>query len=359
MILETIKLYAYKLPLYKKLQLGKKNIAEREGFVIEIKTETDVTAYSEIAPLPSFSMESMSDVIKEVVSFKEKFAGKPVPSDILQQLTVYTPSVRFGIESAFLQITAQSKKLTLVDLLNPTAKQIVSVNALLIGSQSEVVERVRSLYDDGYRAFKMKIGRGNLDDEISTIHKVRQIVGDDSLIRLDANCAFDYETAISFYEQIKNLNIDYIEEPFETFELTKKQLLEHGDSMPIALDESLAEIQPEMLNEMYALKAIVLKPTLLGYTNTMMFAKKAFALGIQPVISSSFETSLGTYLLASMGAIIDSKIPIGLDTLSWFADDIVENRLIITNGKIDLSNYVALPTQIDFSKLSEVTLDNV
>ena len=53
----------------------------------------------------------------------------------------------------------------------------------------------------------MKIGRTDIDDEISTIHKVRQIVGDESLIRLDANCAFDYETAISFYEQINNLNI--------------------------------------------------------------------------------------------------------------------------------------------------------
>jgi O-succinylbenzoate synthase len=257
-----------------------------------------------------------------------------------------------------LQLTAQSKDLTLVDLLNPNAKQIVSVNALLTGKQTEIVERAAQCYEDGYRAFKIKIGRGNLHDEISTIHKVRKIVGDESLIRLDANRAFDIATALDFYEQLKSVNIDYIEEPFKSFELVEQYFNDHHNKMPIALDESLAEIQPEMLNNLFALKAIVLKPTLLGYTNSMMFAKKAFALGIQPVISSSFETSIGTFILASMGAIIDSKIPIGVGTLSWFEDDLVYSPLSIKNGKIDLSKPVDINSQIDFSKLTEVALDN-
>lgn len=358
MILKSIKLYAYKLPLKKQLLLHGNMISDREGFILEIISDTNIKVYSEIAPLPFFSKESLADVITEVSSFKNKFAHNAIPSDILHQLSIYAPSVRFGIESSFLQLTAQSKELTLVDLLNPNAGQIVSLNALLTGNQTEIVERAALCYKDGYRAFKIKVGRSNLKDEIAVIFKVREVVENDSLIRLDANRAFDIETTIDFYEQIKDTNIDYIEEPFSSFGLVQKYFDDYHNKMPIALDESLSEIQPEMLNQLFALKAIVLKPTLLGYTNTMMFAKKAFALGIQPVISSAFETSVGSYVLASMGAIIDSAIPIGLDTLSWFQEDIVTERLTVTDGKIDLTKNINLNSQIDFTKLTEVVLDN-
>ncbi len=358
MILESVKLYAYNLPLKKELQLGNKLVNCREGVILELISDDQIKSISEIAPLPNFSKETMHDVIKEIKSFKNKFAGNAIPPDLLSQLAEYAPSVRFGIESAFLQMMAQSKELTLVDLLSPNAKQIVSVNALLTGSQSEILERAAILFENGYRAFKMKVGRNDFDNEVETIFKVREIVGDDCLIRLDANRAFDLETALIFFEKVKSVNIDYIEEPFQTFEILKKYILETDDVMPIALDESLRELQPDMLNDLYALKAIVLKPTLLGYTSTMMFAKKAFALGIQPVISSSFETSIGSYVLASMGAVIDSKISIGLDTLSWFEDDLIATPLTISNGKIDLTKQINLNSGIDFSKLVEVNLDN-
>lgn len=358
MIIDSLQLYSYKLPLKKELVLHGHKISHREGFILEIVSDNGIKVISEIAPLPFFSQESPADVLKEVVLFKNKFVRKAIPSDLIQQLSIYAPSVRFGIESAFLQLTAQSKDLTLVDLLNPNAKQIVSVNALLTGNQTEIVKRAAQRYEEGFRAFKVKIGRSNLHDEISAIHKVREIVGDESLIRLDANRAFDITTALDFYEQLKSVNIDYIEEPFKSFELVQQYFDDHHDKMPIALDESLVEIHPEMLNNLFALKAIVLKPTLLGYTNSMMFAKKAFALGIQPVISSSFETSIGTYILASMGAIIDSMIPIGVDTLSWFEDDLIPNPITITKGKIDLSKPIDIISQLDFSKLTEVVLDN-
>ncbi len=358
MIIKSLKLFSYKLPLKKELVLHRNTISHREGFIIEIISDRGIKAISEIAPLPFYSQESTADVINEVSSFKKLFVHNPIPSDILNQLTVYAPSVRFGIESVLLQLTAQSKDLTLVDLLNPNAKQIVLVNALLTGSQSEIIERAAQLYSAGYRAFKIKVGRQNTKEEIATVHKVRKIVGEDSLIRLDANRAFDIKSGIEFYKQLKSVNINYIEEPFHSFEILDKYISENINQIPIALDESLVEIQPEMLNNLFALKAIVIKPTLLGYTNSMMFAKKAFALGIQPVISSSFETSIGTYLLASMGAIIDSSIPIGLDTLSWFQDDLVSNPISIKDGKIDLSQYTNINSQPDISKLTEVSLDN-
>ena len=358
MILDSIKLYRYNLPLVKPLQLKDDKIDKRQGYILELISDTNIKSYSEIAPLPNFSKETMFDVIKEIKFFKQEFLRKQIPPDILAKLKYYTPSVRFGIESAFLQLTAQSKELTLIDLLNPNAKHTLIVNALLTGTQKEILYRAQELSRKGFQAFKIKIGRLPLDVETSMIHDVRKIVGEKALIRLDANRSFNLKTAIDLYEQIKTADIDYIEEPFQSFDILKKYLSEPICEMPIALDESLTEISVESLNSMFALKAIVLKPMMIGYTDTMMYAKKAFALGIKPVISSSFETSIGSHILASMAAIIDTTIPIGLDTLSWFQEDIVDNPLQYPDGKINLDTYIHIHSQIDFSKLSEVQFGN-
>ncbi len=52
--------------------------------------------------------------------------------------------------------------------------------------------------------------------------------------------------------------------------------------------------------------------------------------------SSSFWQPIG---FASMAAIIDPAIPVGLDTLGWFKKDIVEKPIKIKNGQIDLNEY--------------------
>ena len=358
MILESIKLFKYSLPLNKPLQLKTAEIEKRDGYIIELISVSGIKSYSEIAPLLNFSKETMFDIYKEVLFFKKEFLQNKIPPDILTKLKYYTPSVRFGIESAFLQLTAQSKELTLIDLLNPNANHTISINALLTGSSDEIKQKAKELSQNGYTAFKIKVGRLPLSEEIETVHEVRKIIGEKSLIRLDANRAFDSETAIEFYEKIQEADIDYIEEPFHTLAILKSYINNSSCEIPLALDESLVEIEVEDLNNMYALKAIVLKPTLLGYTDTMMLAKKAFALGIQPVISSSFETSIGSYILASMGAIIDTTIPIGLDTLSWFKKDIVTDPIIFPNGKLNLDLYMNLQNQIEFTKLEEVPLGN-
>jgi len=358
MIIQSIKLFKYSLPLTKKLQLGQSEINTREGYLIEISSDSNIKSISEIAPLPFFSIESLEDVIHEVAMFKNKFVNQSVPPDILTQLSTYCPSVRFGIESAFLQLTAKSKELSLVELLHPNAKQIISVNALLVGDKNEIIKRATLLYEKGYCAFKIKIGRNSIQDDIEIVTTVRKIVGNDSKIRLDANRAYDVESTQSFFDKVQSMDIDYIEEPFQTFEMLADYLQTPNNQMPLALDESLTLMNPEDLNQLYSLKAIVLKPMLLGYTNSMMFAKKAFALGIQPVISSSFETSIGTYILASMGAIIDTTIPIGVDTLAWFQNDVVSKQIEIIHGRIDLKNHIDIDTVLDYTKLTEVDLDN-
>ena len=356
MNINNVQLYKYSLPLLIPLTLGDKTILIREGFLIKITAEPDLAGISEIAPLPFFSKEFLDDVVNEVSKFKREFTGKPIPTDILERTKSFAPSVRFGIETALLNLHASFKKLTFVDLLNPNAKRVISVNALLTGSTDEIESKLEFLMLQGYKTFKIKVGRNKIVDEITMIQKIQNILDDSFAIRLDANRHFAYEDGCRFLDELSDSNIEYIEEPFQNKNELQRYLDEGKVPIPIALDETLREIEPDQLESFKSCSAVVLKPTLLGYANAIQFAKTALSYKMKPVVSSSFESSVGIFILASVAAVIDDSIPVGLETVSWFASDTIEEPLFIENGVITLDAYTSIFDQIDFSKFEEIPL---
>jgi O-succinylbenzoate synthase len=194
-----------------------------------------------------------------------------------------------------------------------------------------------------------------IDEDIDRIAGVRKIVGPEALLRLDANRSWSVRDALNFMARAAEFNIEYIEEPVQDFNHLKMLLKDGSPSLPVALDESLMQITPRILPRLPALKAIVIKPTLLGLDRALRFSRKAQDIGITPVISSSFESSLGLFTLASMAAGINGgQVPAGLDTLDWLAEDVLEPPLQIQAGKIYLADDSSLTANIKMDLLEKI-----
>jgi O-succinylbenzoate synthase len=86
-------------------------------------------------------------------------------------------------------------------------------------------------------------------------------------------------------------------------------------------------MEPEKL-EAFAV-AFVLKPTLLGgISRTLRAAGRAHRLGVTPVISSAYESGVGTAALVALAAGIgDRPVAAGLDTYRMMAEDVLETPL--------------------------------
>jgi o-succinylbenzoate synthase len=264
-------------------------------------------------------------------------------------------SVRFGLESAVLNMQAMSKQLGLHRLLNAKATAKVAVNALLSGTREQIEAKASALLGKGYRAFKLKVGRLSLDEDIEIVAGVRNIIGQDTLLRLDANRTWNLDEALKFMQRAMPFNVNYIEEPLQSFDQLKKLIQDSSAPLPLALDESLLEISPAELPRSPALKAIVIKPTLMGFERALHFARAAQDKGITPVISSAFESSLGIATLASIAAVIDGgRTPAGLDTLDWLADDLLEPPLRVQAGKIVLADDASLMNTIKMEFLEKI-----
>jgi O-succinylbenzoate synthase len=126
--------------------------------------------------------------------------------------------------------------------------------------------------------------------------------------------------------------------------------------VPVALDESLVGIRPEELGEHRYARAFVLKPTLIGgISRTLLVAELALRLGVTPVVSSAYESGVGTAALIALAAGIgDHEIPAGLDTYRWLAADVLETTLGLPAPSVGVRETAEASCTIDYRRLKAI-----
>ena len=77
-------------------------------------------------------------------------------------------------------------------------------------------EKVRGLCKKylslGFTSFKAKVGQ-NLQDDINRCRIIREVIGKENKLMVDANQVWDVQQAIEWTKELKEFNITWIEEP--------------------------------------------------------------------------------------------------------------------------------------------------
>lgn len=370
-----LKIYSYKLPLIRSLNLKGNEVAFREGLILTLWENNELLASGEIAPLPGFSRETIeqaeeqlkryvkSQSFDQVIFSLRALSDSRVKPDLQNHSLIsflcdnikdamLFPSVEFGICTTILNLLS---KFPIRRVFSRNASDSIKVNALLSGSEDEVLERIRILKEKGFTIFKLKVGRQSLEEDIDLVHKVYENIEKLTKLVLDCNRSWSVKEAIIFGNGISDIKIMYIEEPIKDYlgilQLCNKNIF----NIPIALDESLAMISPKAMEHIPGITTLILKPTILGFVKTIEFNKKAKSLGMKTVISSSFESSVGLMALAELASGLESSA--GLDTIDWFAEDTLETSFEIKSGHVDLNTLPDQKLNLESSCIEEISFD--
>ncbi len=100
------------------------------------------------------------------------------------------------------------------------------------------VEEARRHVVDGFTSFKVKIGYGIADD-LAVISAIRDAVGPDVLIAVDANCAYDAPTARRLLLEMEPLKVHFFEEPLKADDIEGYKTLRGTTGTFIATGENL------------------------------------------------------------------------------------------------------------------------
>jgi o-succinylbenzoate synthase len=360
MKLARFDLYRYSLPFYRPLTLGGITLFQREGILLRLSGDDGSEGWGETAPLAGFSVESQDEAAWQLRRLAGSMMGREVNEDwedpygeFGQELDRVAPSVRFGIELAVCNLYAASSGRTLPELVTPAPRAVVPVNGLLAGSSAEVIEEARRMRGAGYRSIKLKVGARAVAEDTALVRALDEELGDGISLRLDANRAWGYEEAAEFVGGAAGTRFEYVEEPLADPARLPGLVQEFG--VPVALDESLVSMEPEELEETFAV-AFVLKPTLLGgISRTLRIAERALRLDVTPVISSAYESGAGTAALVALAAGIgDHPVAAGLDTYRTMAEDVLETSLNLLAPSIGVRETMVASRTIDVRSLESL-----
>jgi len=292
-------LWGYRVPLNAPLRLGLRTIDERAGLLLEWQQAEGQVVWSEIAPLPEFSRESLQDCISQC----QRFFANPGFDDVdgLQAAVsdALAPAVRFGLESGCLQLSlplpspAPIRSCRLLDPEAPIRAEAVAATCV-----------------------KLKVGRGDLETDLDRIRRLLDAMGPDARLRLDANRSWLLEQVAELCAAIDARRIDYLEEPL------RPGLSYAGWTdrikIPFAWDETLRQDSPPDLDTP-GLGALVLKPMLTGLAKTRDLVAQARSRGIRAVLSAAYESNLSLDFHARLAALWGLEGPHGLDTFRPFS----------------------------------------
>jgi O-succinylbenzoate synthase len=255
------------------------------------------------APLPGFSQETLEEVKAET--------AKP---DWWE--TTRLPSLRFAVECARFGLTWPQGQ--------------VQVNALWWAEEEPLDELLQRLA--GWHRPVVKIKPGRNPDPQRWVQLCRE--RPDLRIRLDPNRGWSVAELRDYVREVPAGALDYVEEPLA--DLNDLRLLSSSEQVPVALDESLRERSPAEVLDLPGVRALVLKPSLMGNAQDRApWVALAEKKGWDLVWSSSFESGVGIWHLARLA---QGSAAAGLDTAAALAQDVVTPRpLSEATGEIRLS----------------------
>ena len=355
--ISAIHLQRYDLRLVRPIRIKGRDIHSRKGIVISIADSDGRTGCGEIAPLPYLYSESLDQAVAQALQLKSKLIGVEIDianSDFAAQIRVLADSeiyssVMLGIEMALFDLCVQRGALS-----QPLPDGRIPISGLVMADSESFCDEVKGLVDRGFTSVKVKVGSHDIAEDVRRILDLKQIAGDRATLRLDANRAWDLKDALEFCSRIGASGIEYIEEP--TRDAKSHSQFIKNSPVALALDETLVESDPNDLPYLQGVRALVLKPGLLGglsKTREVIYASRQS--GITPVMSCTFQSSLTirAYLLfaAAMGL---ADIAAGVDTLKWLADDVLVEPLDFTDGEVDIQSLAGSAPQLRTDVLVDI-----
>ena len=198
----------------------------------------------------------------------------------------------------------------------------------------------------GCRTAKVKVaepGQSGAED-IARVEAVRQAIGPDGRVRVDANGAWDVDRAETMLGALSAFGLEYAEQPCAS--LAELAELRRRVDVPVAADESIRRAEdPLAVRAAGAADIVVLKAQPLGGVRAAL--QIAETCGLPVVVSSAVESSVGLAAgVALAAALPELRYDCGLATLSLLAGDVTAAPLAEQNGMLPVRAVVADPAQL-------------
>ncbi|MGH2906128.1 MAG: mandelate racemase/muconate lactonizing enzyme family protein [Solirubrobacterales bacterium] len=362
MRIERVDLFPVRLPLARPFVTAAGGIESRELAVLQLTDSDGHVGLGEITPYPAPGATGLDEFVRAfALEVMPRLDGCDL-DDTSKQMEHFAKRVQAplyaAIDTALLDLQAHGAGVRFAELLGEPVKPSVAVNATVASVDADqVAEDGKAARIGGFTTIKLKVG---LPEDKWRVAALRNAVGYDTRIRLDANGAWYSGEAVELLGELTEHGIELIEQPVKADDLIGMHKVREGLVVPVVADEGVRTLEDlEKHIATGACDGVAIKLSQVGGpTRAGALADRAKAAGLFSIVTSTLDGPVG--LAASLhfaAAREEIDLACGLATADIFAATYATGLPEITGGSMQLAPRYGLGLSLDEAALAEYAID--
>ena len=317
---------------------GAGGIGDRGGLRLLITTSDGHIGLGETAHIPGTSGYGIETLGAEISKWSAAAEGKN-PEELLAGIDAVGLSAlaRFAVHTALVDLVAGAQGIPLAQYLRAGSPDTVAVNSLVSAANpGSVHSQVGEHVAKGVSAIKLKVGVSAPTADVTRIIAASEAAGPGVELRLDANRAWDRETAERVLGRVGYHRIAYIEDP--TGDASEYGAIQESTGVQVALDLP-ADATPRIALENSGASVLVVKPAAIGGVDRILDLAREYN-DLLIVVSSSIDREIALAAAIHAAAALPTDRAHGLATGSIVRS--MPDDLIAANGRINVPTSIGV-----------------
>jgi L-alanine-DL-glutamate epimerase-like enolase superfamily enzyme len=242
MQISKIEIYKYSIPM-EPFTIATGTMHFAQNLLVRIHTNTGLIGVGECSAFPMIAGETQATCYEMAKDFASIWKTKD-PLQIesrMQELDLFTAgnyTAKSAFDMALYDIAAQDAALPLYQYLGGQYKTIETDLTIGIDTPEKMAATAMEFQKNGVTIMKVKLGK-KVSEDIQRIKEIRNAIGYQIKIRIDANQGWSYDDAVIALTSLGNYQIEFCEQPMRKWNDELLPALMAISPIPIMADESV------------------------------------------------------------------------------------------------------------------------
>jgi L-alanine-DL-glutamate epimerase-like enolase superfamily enzyme len=306
-------LYPLEVPMTKPIKMAGETLTHAQTLLVRLIDEQGREGWGEASSAPLMTGETLGSIVASTEYLLSKLIGIEISSpqviSALQNGVLYgNASAKSCHETALMDLFSQRQDVPLYQLLRGNAAnqgdgRLEMLHMLASGNLQGELDEAMELRKDGYRQWKIKVGTGDVDNDVRRVRAICQALEGD-VVSADANQALSIADAHAIAKAGLETGLDFLEQPFTTYMTSDMAALHRDTRLPLCADESIQDANDITTHaELKAAQGVSLKLIKLGGTQALLEAgRRSLACGLRVNLACKVaETTISAAATAHAG----------------------------------------------------------